>query len=689
MKPWSPPVAADVISMWQKADQYLVKERRDYWMNASYYASHQWIWWDFTRNIVQELDYANESERASRITIDKYGPRTRSLLARLTRTPLIWEVQPTGMDDSSMRRQRLQEYILMGEQNHNDWEDVREMALLQTLFGGASAVAVDWDPDKGEDYLMDPMSGISVPTGGIRLTPLGISEFTLEPGSQNAKDARWWIRCTSLPPEQVQERYDLDEVPQPDAEAMLSSRHRSILLRRPGGAPPRTTLVYVYYERPTSRGPGCVVHVVNGKIVLLEEKWPFPFKQLNFSLFRQNKIPNSWVGHTLLTPARDVQYSYNRARSTILEHMRKAANARLMIPAGSVDDADSITIDPADTLEYNSEIGEPHWQTAPEVPRWISGEAAQLEAELDDIFHTHQTTRGEAPGDRNSGLALALLAEKDDTPLGPMAKDQSIGWGNIGQMSLMLYRMNAMSSGITRKVMLITENGVPHEVSWGPDDIDEKPTVIVPMDATMPRSKIATQSMIASLAQQFPAVFQNVDARSLTKMLDLPDPKQFLSQQDPDIAKAQWENGLLMQGIAVIPEDFDVHDAHIMVHNTERKSPAYELADPETKEIIDMHILAHMQMLTNETAATMAQEDQSAMGEMQDPGVMAALNAGVGLPMMEDSMADDPAIMAAQGNMPMEAQMDPMMGQIDPAIMEQIDPTMMEQMPMNEQGGIL
>jgi hypothetical protein len=45
--------------------------------------------------------------------------------------------------------------------------------------------------------------------------------------------------------------------------------------------------------------------------------------------------------------------------------------------------------------------------------------------------------------------------------------------------------------------------------------------------------------------------------------------------------------------------------------------------------------------------------------------------------------------MAAQGNMPMEAQMDPMMGQIDPALMEQLDPTMMEQMPMNEQGGIL
>ena len=645
MKPWAPPTASKIVDMWQDADRYLVKERRDYWMNASYYVSHQWIWWDSSRNSVQELSYANEAEKGSRITVDKYGPRTRSLLARLTRAELMWEVQPGGMDDSSMRRQRLQEQLLIGEQRHNNWEDVREMCLLQTLFGGSAAICVDWDPDKGEDYLLDAISQISVPLGGIRLTPVGINEFTLEPGSLNAIDARWWIRCTSLPPEQVQERYNLEEIPKADSEAMLSARHRSLLRNRPGGDPPKTTLVYIYYERPTNRGPGCVVHVVNGEIVLLEEEWPFPFKHLNISVFRQNKIPNSWVGHTLLTPARDVQYAYNRARSTILEHMRKAANARMMVPSGSVDDADSLTIDPADVLEYNSEIGEPHWQTAPEVPRWISNEAQFLEAELDDIFHTHQTSRGEAPGDRNSGLALALLAEKDDTPLGPMAKDQSLGWGKIAEMTLSLYRMNAESTGINRKVMLLTEQGVPHEIQWSAKDIDEKPTVIVPLDATMPRSKLATQSMITQLAQQFPLVFQNVSAKSLTRMLDLPDPKQFLSQMDPDVAKAEWENGLLMQGVPVIPEDFDVHDAHVNIHNTQRKSPAYELADPQVKQMLDLHVMAHMQYLTNETAAMMAQSDQAAMGEMQDPGVAAALATGVGLPMPQTGMMQEEQMM--------------------------------------------
>lgn len=645
MKPWAPPLAAKIVDMWQDADRYLVKERRDYWMNASYYVSHQWIWWDSSRNTVQELSYANEAEKGSRITVDKYGPRTRSLLARLTRAELMWEVQPGGMDDSSMRRQRLQEQLLIGEQRHNNWEDVREMCLLQTLFGGSAAICVDWDPDKGEDYLLDAISQISVPLGGIRLTPVGINEFTLEPGSLNAADARWWIRCTSLPPEQVQERYNLEETPKADSEAMLSARHRSLLRNRPGGDPPKTTLVYIYYERPTNRGPGCVVHVVNGEVVLQEDEWPFPFKHLNIAVFRQNKIPNSWVGHTLLTPARDVQYAYNRARSTILEHMRKAANARMMVPSGSVDDADSLTIDPADVLEYNSEIGEPHWQTAPEVPRWISNEAQFLEAELDDIFHTHQTSRGEAPGDRNSGLALALLAEKDDTPLGPMAKDQSLGWGKIAEMTLSLYRMNAESTGINRKVMLLTEQGVPHEIQWSAKDIDEKPTVIVPLDATMPRSKLATQSMITQLAQQFPLVFQNVSAKSLTRMLDLPDPKQFLSQMDPDVAKAEWENGLLMQGVPVIPEDFDVHDAHVNIHNTQRKSPAYELADPQVKQMLDMHVMAHMQYLTNETAAMMAQADQAAMGEMQDPGVSAALATGVGLPMPQNGMQQEAQMM--------------------------------------------
>jgi hypothetical protein len=107
-----------------------------------------------------------------------------------------------------------------------------------------------------------------------------------------------------------------------------------------------------------------------------------------------------------------------------------------------------------------------------------------------------------------------------------------------------------------------------------------------------------------------------------------------------------------MQGVPVIPEDFDVHDAHVTIHNTQRKSPAYELADPQVKQMLDMHVMAHIQYLTNETAAMMAQSDQVAMGEMQDPGVTAALGAGVGLPMQETGMQQEEQMMQEQMGMP-------------------------------------
>ena len=629
MKEWSPPAPKEVLELWLKADQYLVKERRDYYLNGSYYLGHQWVWWDFTRNLLQELDYANDSERSTRITVDKFGPRTGNLLSRLIRAELAFEVQPQGTDDSSMRRQRLQEQLLIAEQHDRDWELTREVAVLQTLFGGAAAISVEWDPDHGEDYYTDMESGVPIPVGGVRLTPLGINEFTLEPGTQDPADARYWIKCTSLPPEQVQERYQLDFLPSPDAEAMMSSRARSIMTRRPGGQPPRTTMIYIYYERPTLNSPGCVVHVVNNKVVLQEDEWPYPFKHLNLQLFRQKKIPNTWVGHTLLTPARDIQYAYNRARSTIMEHMRKASNSRFMIPSGSIDDADFVTTDPGDTLEYNAELGEPHWQTAPDVPRWISQEAAELEIELDDIFHTHSASRGQAPGDRNSGLALSLLAEKDDTPLGPMARDQAKGWGFIGSMTLALYRMNAESTGINRKQTILTEHGQPLEISWGAKDIDEKPKVVVPLDATSPRSKLATQSILTALADRFPQAFQNIDPMALARMLDLPDPKSYLTELDPDAAKAKWENGLIMQGVPVVPEDFDLHDVHINVHNRERKSPAYELADPSIKEIIDLHVMAHQRMLMGDTQAAL--DAQAMMNQGMQPTASQAMTLSGGL----------------------------------------------------------
>jgi hypothetical protein len=177
-------------------------------------------------------------------------------------------------------------------------------------------------------------------------------------------------------------------------------------------------------------------------------------------------------------------------------------------------------------------------------------------------------------------------------------------------MALQLHRAYAQQSGMVQSQTLTTPQGQTLEFSWSGDDIDEFPQVKVPLDATAPRSKIATQAVITSLAQQFPQAFQNIDTVALTRMLDLPDPRGFLSNQDPDTAKAEWENGLLMQGVPVMPADFDDHARHIAQHNKERKSPAYELAEDAIRQAIDVHVQAHQKLAADEAQQQMALAQQ-------------------------------------------------------------------------------
>jgi hypothetical protein len=73
-----------------------------------------------------------------------------------------------------------------------------------------------------------------------------------------------------------------------------------------------------------------------------------------------------------------------------------------------------------------------------------------------------------------------------------------------------------------------------------------------------------------------------------------------------------------------------------------------------------MHIMAHMQYLTNESAAVMAQSDQAALGEQMDPGVTAALQAGVGLPLPPNGLQQEQEMMDEE--MMGEEMMEPEMG---------------------------
>jgi hypothetical protein len=636
-KPWTPPTAAEIAKKWDDCTSDMLDLRRNYSLNHEYFMGNQWIRWDDTNasTAILELDSTDDAE--SRVTVNKIKPRTLSLLARLTRVPLAFEPRPHGSDQEAQRKAALERQVLEAEAHRSDWEQIRAETVLDALLGAVSAIAVepDWEWDTEPITLLETGEEVRLPSRpAVRPTSLSALEFGLEPGTRKAKDARWWIRCTTLTPEQAQDRYDLDTPPPPDADsAQTSVMHKALSNRRGGGlrANTKACRVLVYYERPTKRGPGCVIHVVNKQIVQQSE-WPFKFRdRLNLQVFSQTPIGATWKAETILNDARQLQRGYNKAFTSINRHIGKADNARMILPMGAIlDDEDELSGDVGEIIRYDPNVGgAPQWMQAPQVPRWVRELIDKYEMEMDDLFSTHAVSRGQAPGDRNSGLALSILAEKDETPLGPMATNQQRGWQAVAEMVLSTMKKLMDTVDQTRgeygmppmevnDVVFNTDQTVD-DVAWTAADLPDHPTVHVPLESVMPRSQAAIMEAMLRLAQSFPQMFADLSPAQLATVLRTPDTVAFATVKDAQVSLALWENTRMARGVGdaeVQVDEWHDHDKHIANHNDFRASSAYRMLAPELQDYVDLHIETH--------EALMAEQNQMAaapMGMPADPNM--------------------------------------------------------------------
>jgi hypothetical protein len=635
--------AAEVQKLWREADQFLLRERLNFDLNLSFFLGEQWVM--PTNRTLQEIEWQNTREKNSRTTVDKFGPRTRTLLARLMPEDLAFESRASGISDASLRAKQLREQLLESERTQHNWEDVRVDNLLNVLFGGVAAIEWEWDPDgydendepDPDETSVDYLSGFSYPTGCVRPRALNIKQFALQPGIDNWRDAKWWIRASLAPPELVQERYDLKKPPSADAQASIGAKHRTLLREHTGkDEVSKATQVLVYYERPTRNEPGQIAHVVDGEVVEHDLTWTFPFRDLNLDVFRAERIQGRWTGGTLLNTARPIQMTINHIASTILEHARKAANARMWYPEGSIVDEDSVTNEVAELVAYDPgpSGAKPEWERPPEVARWLMNSLETAKADLDDVFHTADIDRG-VLADRTSGLAASIAAEKSDTPLTFIARDQARGWGRGAERALMMLAAKKQGGSVN----VTGPDGSSFPVEWSTEDVGTNPRVTVPIKSTMPRTKFATQALVKDFLAANPMLAESLDMPALLKLLGATEADQFIHASDRDHALAQWENQLLAQGVAVVPALYNDHVKHIATHMSEQNTPEYQYREPQYQQMMEAHIAAH---------ETLEQQKQMAMQPPPgiDPAMMEGLPEGLAPPPGLPAGAPPPAEMA-------------------------------------------
>ena len=589
-----------VVRRWKESSDELIKQRRDYWQNLSMFYGEQWVWWDSRRNMLQSLPQAWSplGKGRARTVANRIRPNLMSLLGRMLRNELEFDVPPTDAADDVVSGAMLAEDVLSSTHRDQNWRAVRYEENFAKFVGGTSAVCVEWDASAGTPLQQSDESGKIIGTGEAVVSALSINEFGVEPGVRDARKARWWIQGLALAPSVAKGELGLSWDPSADASVMMSPLQQRLLEQMGRGqGVNKLCMVLKLYERPNKLCPkGRYAVVVNGRTVH-QEDWPFPAKdKLNLFVFRQQQVEGSWVGTTLMNDAVPIQVQYNFMRSCIAEHAKKVGNARLMATQGSFMEED-LSDDPGSVLWYTPDLGgaPPQYLRPPDLPRWMVGEAGALSAELDDVMFVHATSRGEASFDRASGQALALLAEKDDSPLGLMAFEESQGWAEIGEWVLKLYQERVIETRVVQAHPGVGQPGQVRVAHWNGKMLKGQTRCVVPLETTLPVSQAAQQAFARDMWDRGlikdPVVF--------ARMLRLPQ-REILQVIDADVARAQREHARMMQDEAPHPETFDDHAKHIAEHNRFRKSDSYLYAPPDKRKVVDLHIQFHEQLAAEE-----------------------------------------------------------------------------------------
>lgn len=646
---------------WQDGQNDLLAELRHYEINSNFLLGEQWLSWNSVeaQAEVALTGLSEEGEDRLRVSINRLRPAVRRAAAKLLRRPMVFDVIPEDADDASIKGANVGKAVLADLRIRHGWEDLRLDQVWEHYRGGVTCLGLEWDESAGDTLGYDQQTGRKIGTGDTVEYLLSIAQVAFEPGTTEAETARWWIMGQALPPEEVQERYQLPNKPAADATAKSSPLTR-ILSASGQTRTPNLTMVFHYYERPNWLRPeGAHTCVVAGTVIY-DEPWPFPFTdRLNVIACREVPNPHRWTGQATLDDAISPQVAVNHGASSLLENAKYAGTPKFMYPEGSIN-PDWLSDHPGEPLSYvpGDNGAKPGWEAAAALPQWMLQLPMQFEVEIDAVTGDYPLARGQTAGSLTSGSSLSLLAEQGDSPLTFTSRVLAEGWGRFATLVL---RTLAEKVQDTRNARVPSPQqggagaGIPQKIEWTGKDLHGQTEAIVPLEAVSPR----TSGMSYQLAKELVQIGLITTPQQFSRLAEVPGIEHLDEITSPQLAMAERENVELFTDaeLVPIPEVWNDHRTHIASHNAARATERYQNLPDLLKRTFDNHVLGHEKLAMEEAL------------RMQRLAMMSPVLAGAaqasGPESMQDLLATLPGIMPMQGGVqpgPPQPEQPPTMG---------------------------
>ena len=321
---------------------------------------------------------------------------------------------------------------------------------------------------------------------------------------------------------------------------------------------------------------------------------------------------DGFFGSSVVERMIPLQIKYNSVKNRTQDYINRVTIGVLSVEENSLVDEDYYYengIAPGEIIKHKRGSDAPRFLSVDSLPDDIAREEqAMLVAfnRLSGVFDLGKQST--VPSQVTSGVAIAGLAEQDDTRIGLEADNIKHCLVSVGKKWLVLYHNNV---SFARQVADIGRNNEFEIEQFIGSDLRSFDVFVESEPESSDTLSQRRQKVIELLNG---GLFNDPETGNISRegrakifeMLELGDWETFVESDDRQKQRAQRENNAMVTGEPATLLDFDDDIVHISVHNNFRLSAEYEDAIKRNSQIDQMfseHVNQHLQSLQMKQSA--------------------------------------------------------------------------------------
>ena len=613
----------------------------DSWTGIAFLVGEQWT--RFNR-VSQTLIADDDPMWRVRMVLNYILPTVETFVGKVTENRPGFICMPSTSDDDDIEAARqcdkLLEYM---------WQEMDMLIKLRELAkwvacAPAGFIKSWWDPTLGEEFVsqlpspdgaVDEMGAPilkteSKKTGAPVIEILSPLEVTWDPGAKNMESCRWIMHTNYMHIDHIRARWPKKGKSINPTKSMVADEYSHSVIKEVRGSMGDESSdldrvpVVEYFEKASPRYPQGLYALVAGGIVL--ETGDLAYDELPFQMVRHNTVPGRFVGEGLVRPLIPAQKELNKSVSQRIENKNLHAQPKWRAEKGSVEKG-AITDEPGEIIFYNRSAQRP---PEPLPPTPLSPEHRMIEAEqrqhIEAISGISEYTRGMAPSGI-SGRAIGLLADLDQTKLGPTVREFESAIEKLCSRLLLLWRDNMP---VSQTISVIGRNTGLEVFEFHSRNVKDT-RVRVLANSMLPRHPSYRREQVMQMFQ-LGVLGDPADPKTkmLTrKMMEFGDIDKLHGDRDRDRNYAREEIHTISRGQWVDVQPWEDHITHIDEHLGFMKSIDFRLLPPETQNMFERHLAWHYYRESqNQQGVPFWQENLEAGDQGFPPGMKAQQQEG-------------------------------------------------------------